>query len=120
MIVALVTALAAVSMVMVTRADANVRGSMAVVEVNGKVVRKVTLGSGQPARKYTVEGWQGPSTFEVADGRVRMVSSECRDKICIGMGWTGTSGRSIVCLPNRVIIRVTGGRGPGGVDTVTE
>jgi hypothetical protein len=119
-LVVLIAALAAVSLVMVTRADAKVRGSVAVVEVNGKVVRRITLGEGQATRRFTVEGLQGPSTFEVDDGRVRMVSSDCRDKVCIGMGWTETSGRSIVCLPNRVIIRITGGRDPGKVDTVTE
>jgi hypothetical protein len=120
-IVVLVTALAAVSTVMVTVAgENNVQGSLAVVEVNGKVVRRITLGTGQPARKFTVDGWQGPSTFEIADGKVRMVSSDCRDKVCIGMGWISTNGRSIVCLPNRVIIRITGGRDPAKVDTVTE
>ena len=118
--VILAAALAAGSMVVVTRADTGVRGSLAVVEVNGKAVRRITLGSGQPLRRFTVEGSRGPSTLEVKDGRVRMVSSDCRDKICIGMGWTETSGRSIVCLPNRVVIRVTGGKDPGGVDTVTE
>ena len=118
--VVLVVAVAAVSMVLVARASAGKKGSLAVVEVNGREVRRVALGAGQASRALTVDGWQGPSTFEIEDGRVRMTASDCRDKVCVGMGWIDTPGRSIVCLPNRVVIRVTGGRKAGNVDTVTE
>jgi hypothetical protein len=120
LVVLLVLAAAGASMVLVSRANAGEKGSLAVVEVNGREVRRVTLGSGQAARTITVKGWQGPSTFEVKDGRVRMVKSACRDKICVGVGWIDSGGRSIICLPNRVVIRVTGKRKTGKIDTVTE
>ena len=82
---------------------------------------RVALGAGQARRDFTVAGVQGRSTFQVSDGRIRMVRSACRDKICVGVGWIDTPGRSIVCLPNRIVIRVTGKRGGGGkVDSVTE
>ena len=119
-IVVLVVAAAAASMVLVSRAHAGERGTLAVIEVNGKEVRRVTLGEGQAARTFNVEGWLGPSTFEVKDGRVRMTKSTCRDKICIGTGWIDAGGRSIICLPNRVVRRVTGNRKSGKVDSVTE
>ena len=119
-VVVLVAAAAAASMVMVARAGGGEKGSLAVYEVNGREVRRVTLGAGQALRVITVDGWQGPSTSEIENGRVRMIRSDCRDKVCVGMGWIDTRGRSIVCLPNRVVIRVTGGRKAGNVDTVTE
>ncbi len=118
LVIALAVAVGIGSMLLVARASATDRGTMAVVEVNGKAAMRVTLSAGQPAREFTVNGWQGRSVFEVKDGRVRMVRSACRDKICVGFGWVGTSGRTIVCLPNRVVIRVTGGSGK--VDSVTE
>ncbi len=119
-LVVLILVAAAASMLYVSRATAGEKGSLAVIEVNGKEVRRVTLGSGQPARTITVKGWNGPSTFEIKEGRVRMVKSACRDKICIGVGWIDTAGRSIICLPNRVVIRVTGNRKSGKIDAVTE
>ena len=118
--VLLVLVAAGGSIMFVSRANAGEKGSLAVIEVNGREVRRVTLGSGQAARTITVNGWQGPSTFEVKDGRVRMVESACRDKICIGVGWIDSDGQSIICLPNRVVIRITGKRKSGKVDTVTE
>jgi hypothetical protein len=119
-LVVLILVAAAASMVLVARATAGEKGSLAIVEVNGNEVRRITLGSDQPAKTITVKGWNGPSTFEVEAGRVRMVRSSCRDKICIGVGWIDTAGRSIVCLPNRVVIRITGSRKSGKIDTVTE
>lgn len=116
--VALAVAAGLASLFLITTASANDRGTMAVVQVNGRTVKRVTLSEGQPARSFTVRGSRGDSRFEVEDGRVRMVSSACRDKVCVGFGWVGDAGRSIVCLPNRTVIRVTGG--PARVDSVTE
>lgn len=119
-VVVLIVAAAAASLAMLTRARAGEKGSLAVIEVNGHEVKRFTLGSGQPGREVTVRGWLGDSTFEVSDGRVRMVSSTCRDKICVGTGWVDSPGSSIVCLPNRVVIRIAGPARPAGVDTVAE
>lgn len=116
-VVALVLAASVVSVVLIARAGAGERGSAVVVEVNGKQVMRLGLSAD---RRVTVRGWRGPSTVEVKGRRVRMLSSTCRDKICVATGWAGGPGKSIVCLPNRVVIRVSGGRKPGRVDAVTE
>lgn len=114
-------AAAAASMFLVSRANAGEKGSLAIVEVNGRETMRIALGDGQAERTFRVRGMSGPSTFEVVGGRVRMVKSACRDKLCIGVGLIDVPGRAIVCLPNRVTIRVTGRRGGnGGVDSVTE
>lgn len=119
--ICIAVAAAAVSVFLVGRADAGEKGSLAIVEVNGREVKRVALGEGQKKRTFEVDGVDGHSVFEVEDGRIRMVSSACRDKLCVGVGPIDSGGRAIVCLPNRVVIRVTGvSRGAGGVDGVTE
>jgi hypothetical protein len=120
-LVALVIAASVATMVMITSAKATEKGSVAVIEVNGKPVERITLGQGQPDRLFMIHGFTGWNLVEVKDGRVRVKNSDCRDKVCVGMGWIDTQGRSIVCLPHRVVIRVTGKRGgKGKVDSVTE
>jgi hypothetical protein len=120
-LVLLVVAAAAVSMVMVSRASAGEKGSLAIVEVNGKEVKRIALGDGQPDRKFVIHGFTGTNTVEVMDGKVRISKADCRDKICIGVGWIDSQGKEIVCLPHRVVVHVTGKRGgKGKVDTVTE
>ena len=51
---------------------------------------------------FTVEGMIGPTTFEIKDGKVRITDSCCPNKTCVEQGWTSP----IVCLPNKVIIRI--------------
>jgi hypothetical protein len=77
-----------------------------VVEVNGKEVMRIPLS--RETRQYQVDGYVGKSTFLVEDFRVRMVDSACPDKLCVHTGWIGSSGDSIVCLPNRVVLRLEG------------
>ena len=45
---------------------------------------------------------------EVRDGRIAIVDSDCPGEDCVHSGWISRPGRSIVCLPNRLEIRVTG------------
>lgn len=89
-------------------------GLEARVSANGKEVARVPLW--ESARSLTVEGFQGKSTLEVREGRVRMVDSACPDKLCVRTGWISRPGESIVCLPNRVVIEIVGGE--GGPDVV--
>lgn len=55
-------------------------------------------------RTITVTGPVGKSVVEVSDTGVRMLESDCPDKICVHMGWIKRAGQVIVCMPNRVII----------------
>ncbi|MCR4399175.1 MAG: NusG domain II-containing protein [Firmicutes bacterium] len=82
------------------------RGNVLVVNVKGVDVERVPLARGAGRTTKTVGGLIGRSTFEVEDGRVRMVSSDCPDKVCIRMGWVERQGQAIVCLPNRVVLKV--------------
>ncbi len=116
--VCLVIAAAVFSMVILSGSKSTARGGMAVIEVNGKAVKRIVLGEGQEGGSYTVKGRNGDSVIEVEGGKVHMVESACRDKICVGMGWTDSSGQSIVCVPNRVVIRITGSG--SDVDAVTQ
>ncbi|MCX8084545.1 MAG: NusG domain II-containing protein [Calditerrivibrio sp.] len=42
--------------------------------------------------------------MEIKDGKVRFLSSDCKDKICLQFGYIETCGESAVCVPNRVAI----------------
>jgi len=44
----------------------------------------------------------------IRDGRVCIEASDCPGSDCVHSGWIDKGGRSIVCLPNRVEIRISG------------
>ena len=119
-LVLLVIVAAIAGVVLVSGASAGEKGSLAIIEVNGKEVRRLELSDKQRYRTLAVEGTLGPSTVAVEDGKIWMAESACRDKLCVGMGRIDSTGQSVVCLPNRVVIRITDGAKPGSVDAITE
>lgn len=49
---------------------------------------------------HKVQGVLGITTFEIKDGKIRIIDSPCPNKICVHQGWDSP----LVCLPNNVII----------------
>ena len=45
-------------------------------------------------------------TVTVKNGKIAVTHSDCPGKDCVGCGWQSQSGRSLVCLPNRMEIRI--------------
>lgn len=65
--------------------------------------------------QWTVEG-EYQNTITIRDGKVAVTASTCPGEDCVHMGWSSAPGRAIVCLPNRLELRLTGVS--GGVDAV--
>lgn len=55
---------------------------------------------------------------KISGGRVSVTEASCRNQVCVSHGQISRTGESIVCLPNRLVVRIEGGKG-GGYDTVT-
>jgi len=45
-------------------------------------------------------------TVEIRDGKVRISESDCPDKICEKTGFISSPMQTIVCLPNRISVRI--------------
>lgn len=85
----------------------------AVVQIwqDGKLIRELPLTTDET---ILLSG-SYENTVEIRDGKVAITESDCPGSDCVHSGWIGSPGRSIVCLPNRVEIRITG---TGDVDFV--
>ena len=71
----------------------------------GKRVAIVDLGED---RQFTVTNSAGGSnTVTVAGGKIAVTEADCPDHYCMHRGYCD-SGREIVCLPNKLIIRFLG------------
>ena len=83
------------------------KGSRVSVNANGVHYEYSATSNGV----YTVAGELGETTFEIKDGRVRIIDSPCPNKTCVAQGWHNP----LVCLPNKVMITVEseGGAGDG-------
>lgn len=45
----------------------------------------------------------------LSGGEVKMVSADCRDQICVHHKPVTSGGESIICLPHRLAVEITGG-----------
>ncbi|HHY41887.1 MAG TPA: NusG domain II-containing protein [Thermoanaerobacterales bacterium] len=80
--------------------------SYVLIEVNGKLYQKVSLGETGPNLKISVPVANGENIVEIERDRVRMLSAQCPDQDCIRQGWINRPGQMIVCLPNKMVIKI--------------
>ena len=86
------------------------RGAVAVVEVDGRSVCRLDL---SVDTHRTIRGPLGETIIQIRAGRIRIADSCCPHRICVRTGWVEQAGRMIVCVPNRVMVRI---EGQGDVD----
>lgn len=75
---------------------------------NGALVRELPLDRDM---QFTVSG-EYENTVTISAGRVAVTHADCPGEDCVHTGWISRAGSSIVCLPNRVEIRLVGVSGP--------
>jgi len=72
-------------------------------------------------REVAIAGPLGDTLIQIVDGQARIIDSPCPNKTCIAHPPIANQGDWNACLPNRVIIRVTGvTAGLGQIDAVAE
>ena len=71
---------------------------------DGKLIREISLNE---TTEFVVEG-DYTNVISVEDGKAAIIESDCPGTDCVHSGWIHEPGRSIVCLPNRVEIRIEG------------
>lgn len=69
---------------------------------DGELLQTVPLDQDQ---EFVLAGTYN-NTVTVRDGQIAVTESDCPGMDCVSCGWIGSSGRSIVCLPNGIEIRV--------------
>lgn len=75
---------------------------MVVVEKNGVEVKRVSIDQSGVI-------WEDEhNCVEIEDKQVFMEWSDCKNQICVHAGKISSAGQQIVCLPNRVMIRLEG------------
>ena len=85
-----------------------------IVSVDGKDVYKLLLTNNKQVK---IIGPLGESTVEIEDKGVKMKYSPCPLKVCMHQGVINKPGQTIVCVPNRMMIRIMGEK---KVDAITE
>ncbi len=85
-------------------------GGYAEVEVENQHIMEVSLLEGSP-QYVPVTLPRGEAVLEIEDGKIRILPMPreiCPLNICSSVGWIDKPGQAIICLPNRMVITVSG------------
>jgi len=80
-------------------------GEWLVVEVAGQEERRVKLTHNE---SFTIRGKIGDTTIVIQDKKAWITESPCPFHVCEHMGKIEYQGSMVVCVPNQVLIRITG------------
>ena len=79
-------------------------GSVCTVYVNGeKVIETDLLTDSVTAIPGT------HAVLTIKDGATAITENDCPNKICMKTGFVGRAGGTIVCAPNKIVVKISGG-----------
>ena len=76
-------------------------GANAEIYVDGELYKNISL-----SKNTTIK--LDHLTVVVQGGCVMVEDADCPDKICVKHGAISKAGQTIVCLPNRIVIKISG------------
>lgn len=82
------------------------QGNTAEVEVDGRLVNTYSLGGEQQTIRVDTEN--GFNVLQIQDEQIGIIEASCPDQVCVHSGWKQRIGQIIVCLPHRLIVRISG------------
>ncbi|WHH61059.1 NusG domain II-containing protein [Petroclostridium sp. X23] len=83
-------------------------GTSVVIEVNGQPYAKYNFNEITSSKYIEIQTQYGYNKVEIDKNRVRVVEADCPDKLDVLAGWISKSNQMIVCLPNRLVIKIEG------------
>ncbi len=92
-------------------------GTMAEVSVDGETVGTYPLAEAREIPLPTKQ--QATNRLVIAEGKASMVWADCPDQICVEHRAISHGGEEIVCLPNRIVVRILNAAGEQKLDAMT-
>ena len=107
-LVALLVAAAAVVLLFLFRPEGG-NFLTATVVLEGETIATYDLSALAGPVELEVDGAAYPLTVRAEPCRICIAESSCPGKDCVHTGWISRAGGQIICLPNRLVISLTGG-----------
>ncbi|RDY23997.1 NusG domain II-containing protein [Romboutsia maritimum] len=79
------------------------KGEFIEIYVNNKLYKQVSIDSKE---EFTIETKNGYNVVKIHDKGVEIAKASCPDKVCVHAGIIHKPNQSIVCIPNKVNIKI--------------
>lgn len=90
----------------------------ATLSVDGQVLETFILDELDGSTTYNVPDVPYEISLTIEPGRICVDHSNCPNQDCVHSGWASQAGSQLVCLPNRMLVSLTGGDTTDGVDFI--
>lgn len=87
-------------------------GDIAEVYYEDKLIKTIDLNTD---KEYRARGLLGDIVIEVKDKKVRVKEENSPKHLCSKEGYTNDSSKPIICLPNKIVIKVVSDSSVDGV-----
>lgn len=84
------------------------KGRYAFVYVDNELYSKEDLNQ---TKTFDIKTKNGFNRIKIHDGGIEISEANCPDKVCVNTGFITKPSQSIVCIPNRVQIKISGESG---------
>lgn len=80
-------------------------GNYVLVTLDGSTYGEYSLNKDQTIE---IENGDKSNVLIIENGAVYMKDASCPDEVCIHQGSISKTGQSIICLPNKIVVTITG------------
>lgn len=109
-VIVIILALAAVAYAVFNAAVFENNPEKVVISVNGSEYASYRLSEIMKPETVRVETEFGVNVIEITNHSARVIEANCPDKLDVHSGEISKSGQMIVCLPNRLTVRMQGNK----------
>lgn len=85
----------------------NNKNFYATIKINGKVYTTIDLPVASEKR-LPISTTYGNNTIVINGNKIKIVDADCKDALCIKQGSISKIGKTLICLPNELIIEIKG------------
>jgi|LSQX01.3.fsa_nt_gb hypothetical protein len=80
--------------------------SGAVLIRDGETIHRWSLQELEEGGSLAVDAHDYHYQIDYSDGRIRFVSADCPDKVCVTSGWISRPGQIAVCVPGHLMLKI--------------
>ena len=102
--------LAFASLLYILLPHSQAEGYIADIYQDGTLLTSIPLYDVDASYTLTVTGASGcQNQVEVRPGSIGILSADCPDKLCVNQHSISFNGETIVCLPNKLVVKIVSG-----------
>ncbi len=85
------------------------------ITVDGRPYAVYPLNEIKSTKAVEIQTEFGYNRVEITQEGARVTDADCPDKLDVRAGWITKPGQSLICLPNRLVVQLTGADSVDGV-----